>query len=75
MMEQGASSGKIQIDGFCEKQYEPVKEQLMTMLTKGKEENVQLCVYVDGKCVIDLYGTAMGDKDYNSDKLQGSRSG
>ena len=69
-MGQAASTDKIQIDGFCEKQFEPVKEYLMKMLTKGKEENVQLCVYVDGNCVIDLYGTAVGDKNYNQEKLQ-----
>ena len=27
------------------------------------KENVQLCVYVDGNCVVDLDGTAIGDKD------------
>ena len=69
-MGQAASTDKIQIDGFCEKKFEPVKEHLMKMLTKGKEENVQLCVYVDGNCVIDLYGTAVGDKNYNQEKLQ-----
>ena len=66
----GSSSEKIKIDGICEKQYEPVKEHLLEMLTKGKEENVQLCVYVNGKCVVDLYGTAVGDTNYNHDKLQ-----
>ena len=39
-------------------------------LQKGKEDNVQLCVYVDGKCVVDLYGTAIGDTDYNADTIQ-----
>ena len=66
----GSSSEKIKIDGICEKQYEPVKEHLLDMLTNGKEENVQLCVYVNGKCVVDLYGTADGDTNYNHDKLQ-----
>ena len=40
------------------------------MLLKGKERNVQLCVYVDGKCVVDLYGTAIGDTSYNADTIQ-----
>ena len=66
----GSSSEKIKVEGVCEKQYEPVKEHLLEMLTKGKEENVQLCVYVNGKCVVDLYGTAVGDTNYNHDKLQ-----
>ena len=29
-----------------------------------------MCVYVDGKCVVDLYGTAIGDTDYNADTIQ-----
>ena len=40
------------------------------MLTNGAEENLQQCVYVEGKCVIDLYGTAVDDTTYNADKLQ-----
>merc|ERR1711997_142944 len=66
----GSSSEKIKVEGVCEKQYEPVKEHLLEMLTKGKEENVQLCVYVNGNCVVELYGTAVGDSNYNHDKLQ-----
>ena len=69
-MGQAPSSDKIQIGGFCEKQFEPVKKHFIKMLTKGKEENVQLCVYVDGNCVVDLYGTAIGDKEYNQEKIQ-----
>ena len=69
-MGQSSSSNKIHIGGFCDEQFEPVQEHLLEMLTKGKEENVQLCVYVDGKCVVDLYGTAVGDKEYNQEKLQ-----
>ena len=69
-MGQSSSTDKILIGGFCDEQFEPVQEHLLEMLTKGKEENVQLCVYVDGKCVVDLYGTAVGDKEYNQEKLQ-----
>ena len=35
----------------------------------GEEENSQLCVYVGGKKVIDLYGTAVGDTSYGPDTL------
>merc|ERR1712156_1207007 len=69
-MGQSASSDKIHIGGFCDEQFEPVQEHLLEMLSKGKEENVQLCVYVDGKCVVDLYGTAVGDTNYNADTIQ-----
>ena len=69
-MGQSASADKIQVHGSCDENYEPVKKHLEKMLTKGKEDNVQLCVYVDGNCVIDLYATATGDTNYNADKIQ-----
>ena len=43
---------------------------MKNQLLKGEEKNVQLCVYVNGNCVIDLYGTSTGDLDFNRDKLQ-----
>ena len=68
-MGQATSAEKLILEGHCEKQYEPVKEKLLHMLKHGAEENVQLCVYVDGKCVIDLYGSAVGDKNFDADKI------
>ena len=35
----------------------------------GEEENSQLCVFVGGTKVIDLYGTAVGDKSYGADTM------
>ena len=68
----GASSSKenILLDGFCDDKYKPVKEQLYRMLRDGAEENLQLCVYVEDKCVVDLYGTAIGDETYNAETIQ-----
>jgi len=66
----GQNSSQVQVQGTCEEKFQPVKEKLEEMLQKGKEDNVQLCVYVDGKCVVDLYGTAIGDTDYNADTIQ-----
>merc|ERR1712109_289706 len=66
----GQTISKILLNGFCDEKYLPVKEYLENMLTNGAEENLQLCVYVEGKCVIDLYGTAVDDTTYNADKLQ-----
>ena len=60
----------IQLDGFCDKNYEPVKKHVEKMLHEGLEENLQLCVYVDEKCVVDLYGTAIGDSNYNAETIQ-----
>ena len=64
------SKDNFLINGFCDKKYEPVKEHLSKMLRDGAEENLQLCVYVDEKCVVDLYGTAVGDKFYNAETVQ-----
>ena len=64
----------VYLDGYCDKQFDSVKEYLKKMLETGAEENVQLCVYVGGKCVIDLYGTAVGDCTYNADTLQVSNT-
>ena len=56
------------IEGLCDPKYEKVKKQLEYMLTKGADENVQLCVYVEDKCVIDLYGTS--NETYDGNKIQ-----
>lgn len=64
------SSEKVQLRGFCDPDYGPVKKQVEQMLCKGTEDNLQLCVYVNGKCVIDLVGTANGNSSYNEDTLQ-----
>lgn len=64
------SSEKVQIRGTCEPSYAPVRDKLEQMLRKGSEDNVQLCVYVDGKCVVDLAGTAKGNSSYNEESLQ-----
>ena len=55
-----SKSVKVKLEGYCCKNYQPVKEHLQKMLNSGGEENVQLCVYVKDKCVVDLYGTAIG---------------
>ena len=64
------SKNDFLLDGFCDKKYEPVKDHLSKMLKDGIEENVQLCVYVDEQCVVDLYGTAIGDTSYNAETIQ-----
>ena len=69
-MGQTTSSRNVSVEGYCDKQYESVKEKLKEMLGNGLEENLQLCVYVEGECVIDLYGSAKGDESYNAEKIQ-----
>ena len=59
----------LKIQGSCSNGYEKVKELFEENFKAGEEENAQLCVYVDGKVVIDLYGTAVGDSNYGPDTL------
>ena len=56
--------------GFCDPKYEKVKKHLENMLVNGSDENFQLCVYVEGKCVIDLYGISDENSSYNANKTQ-----
>ena len=60
----------VHLSGYCDYRYIPVRSHLKNQLLKGEEKNVQLCVYVSGQCVIDLYGTSTGDLDFNREKLQ-----
>ena len=69
----GQTRSKVRLDGFCDEKYLPVREHLENMLKNGAEENLQLCVYVEGKCVVDLYGTAVDDRTYTADSLQVSK--
>ena len=65
----GSSNSKV--EGYCDPNYEKVKEHLYKMVHEGADKNVQLCVYVEDKCVADLFATrgAKAD-DYDPDKIQ-----
>jgi len=58
------------IGGSCDQEYETVKQMFVKNFKTGKEREAQLCVYVDGRRVIDLWGSAEGDESYNADSLQ-----
>ena len=60
----------IRIAGCCTPGYEPVKELFLQNFKNGLEDNAQLCIYVNNVCVVDLYGSAMGDADYGPDNIQ-----
>ena len=60
----------IRIAGSCCPGYEPVKELFLQNFKNGLEDNAQLCIYVNNICIIDLYGSAMGDTDYGPDNIQ-----
>ena len=58
------------VSGHVSPGYESVEEMFRGNLVSGKERNAQLCVYVGGECVVDLWGSAEGDLGYGGDSLQ-----
>ena len=60
----------VQINGYCADCYEPVKQLFVKNFRTGQENNAQLCIYVNNECVVDLYGTAIGDTSYTRDTIQ-----
>lgn len=58
-----------QVTGTCHDKFKPVKKKLEELFQLSYEENVQLCIYVDGQCVVDLVGTT--DRcTYTADSVQ-----
>ena len=66
----GASTSHPKIEGFCDPKYDKVKKHLEHMIAKGCDENIQLCVYVGGKCVVDLYGATNDNFDGNKTQVK-----
>ena len=64
----GQNTSQPKIEGFCDPKFEKVKKHFKEMLINGADENLQLCVFVEDKCVIDLCGSS-NDK-YNAESLQ-----
>ena len=60
----------VHINGYCAKGFQPLKELFVDNFYSGKENNAQLCIYVNDECVVDLYGTAIGDTTYTQDTIQ-----
>ena len=57
------------MEGFCAKGYEKVKALFESNFRGGEEENAQLCVFVGGEKVVDLFGTAVQDEKYGPETL------
>ena len=66
----GSYSSTAVVGGHVSQGYETVRDIFRKNVETGRERNAQLCVYVDGECVLDLYGSAEGDPDYHGDSLQ-----
>ena len=64
-------SSNTKVEGYCDPNYDKVKEHFYKMVHAGADNHAQLCVYVEEKCVVDLFG-ARGSKtdDYDPDKIQ-----
>lgn len=58
------------VQGSVAPGYESVGELFRENIRSGKERNAQLCVYVEGECVVDLWGSAEADPGYDGDSLQ-----
>ena len=58
------------IDGYVAKGYEPVYEIFKRHVKDGIEDGSQLCIYVKGELVIDLWTTSALNKPYGPDHIQ-----
>jgi len=63
----GNTSREIHVDGTIQPGYETVKDMFENNLRTGRENKAQLCVYVRGEKVVDLWGCADKDPKYNAD--------
>ena len=67
----GAShSSTAIVQGAVSPGYEPVKEMFKKNVETGREREAQLCIYVGGEVVVDLWGSAESDTSYTGDSLQ-----
>jgi len=67
----GAShSSTATVQGAVSPGYEPVREMFKKNVETGRERDAQLCIYVGGEVVVDLWGSAEGDTSYTADSLQ-----
>ena len=51
------SPAQYQVEGSVAPGYETVRQMFEDNFKSGSEENSQLCVYVDGEVVVDLWGS------------------
>jgi len=58
-----------EVQGHVQLGFEPVKKLFEENVKNGKEENAQLCVYYQGKKVVDLWCSY--DEKFNADSLVG----
>ena len=61
--------GEVLVEGTVSAGFEPLRLLFTENMHRQAEVNAQLCIYVGEDCVVDLYGTAVGDKDYSGETL------
>ena len=59
----------MMINGTVASGFESVRALYEKNMHALVERNTQLCVYVDGQCVVDLWASAIGDEDFGPDSL------
>lgn len=60
---------EIRLLGTVEPGFEEIEDLFAASLRTQAEVNAQLCIYVGERCVIDLCGSAVGDKNYSFDTI------
>ena len=62
--------GSIKVNGSCAMGYAAVKDAFVQNFISGQETNASICVYVNQKLVVDLYGTSIENTMYKPTSLQ-----
>ena len=57
------------VDGTVAAGFEPLRRHFEDAFRRGEEQHAQLCVYVDGERVVDLWGSADARADFGPDAL------
>ena len=60
---------QVSIEGTVAPEFEPLRQLFAKNLRRYAEVNAQLCIYVGEDCVVDLWGTAVSDKDFSGNTL------
>ena len=60
---------QVRVEGTVAPGFESVREKFEQDMATLLEKNAQLCVYVGGEKVVDLWGSAAGDEDFSADSL------
>lgn len=60
----------VRVGGSVESGFEAVEDLFRSQFETGQEANAQICVYVAGKKVVDLFGTSVADVGYDQETLQ-----